>query len=138
MAIKEIKCPICQSVNTYYSALHMGWICDDCLEKKPFSIDVVNLANLKTRKSGGGGKRAPVGLILKVGDIDKDGNTLVFRESISGVIHDIWENKNKTRYIIGIPRSDTTGTVLKRTKSKDDALDFISTIGVIDAKKESI
>lgn len=138
MAIKEIKCPICQSINTYYSAMHMGWICEDCPDKKSFAIDTADLANPKVRKSGGGGgKKAVIELLLKVGDCDKDGGTLVFREKIGGIVHDIWENKNKTRYIIGIPRTDNTGTVLKRVKVKEDAFEFIKTIGEIDIKKDS-
>jgi len=60
-------------------------------------------------------------LRLTVGDEDKSGWTLLRRENLSGLFYDIWESPGKTRYIVTIPRTDSSGKDVLKTSLLEEA-----------------
>jgi len=46
---------------------------------------------------------------------------LLRREPVGGLIHDIWQNPQGTRFIFAIPKTDNTGTVISRHKTIEEA-----------------
>jgi hypothetical protein len=102
----------------------MGWVCEDCSKVFDFSECESSKEKEKTTKSKSAKTKEP-SLVLKIGEADKTGNILLFRDKINGILYDVWENKSKTRYIVGIPRTDNTGTVLGRFKTKQESDAFL-------------
>ena len=124
MSLMEVKCPDCQSLNTHCSAVNMGWVCEDCNRIFDFSECESFKETEKTTKTKTAKAKEP-SLVLKIGEQDKHGDTLLFRDKINNVLYDMWENKNKTRWIIAIPRTDNTGTVLGKFKVEQEAYAFL-------------
>lgn len=129
----DVKCPSCESLKTYCSAKYMGWVCEDCKKVFQFEDSGAEKSTEKKTKtktvSSEKKVKEEVGLKLKVGDTDNSGNTLRFRDKVNGITHDIWENKAKTRYYVGIPRTDNNGKTLERTKSFEEAMTYIEGLG---------
>jgi hypothetical protein len=115
----------------------MGWVCEDCGKIFDFSECESYKEKEKTTKAKSAKTKEPT-LILKVGEADKQGNILIFRDKINGVLYDVWANKSGTRYIVGIPRTDNTGTVLGRFKTKPESDAFLESFRnpVTEEKKE--
>lgn len=136
----EVKCPKCGSTKTYCSAKFMGWVCEEEGCKHVFAFEdsgAERSTEKKTKTTSTSSTKKvkeEVGLKLKVGDTDSSGNTLRFREKINGVVHDVWENKAKTRYYVGIPRTDNSGKTLERAKTFEEAITYLKSIGYVEEK----
>jgi len=129
-----VKCPKCGSDKVYASALYMGWKCENPECGVIFQIDEANVEKSASEKKAKSTKtksseKKETQLVMKVGDKDNAGNTLVFRDQINGVVHDIWESKSKRKYTVGIPKTDQSGKVIGRYNDYDAAFECIRNLG---------
>lgn len=117
--MNTVSCPSCGSNDTYYSAVWLSWKCEIC--GNPFDRPQGSSRTATRSKTAKTPAEKKPKLVLQVGEQDKAGGTLLRREPIDGVIHDIWSNPQNSRFIFAIPRTDNTGTVLSRYMSEEDA-----------------